>query len=231
MSVLPDSRRSAGYRRYQSSFPLTENPVSEGLRWINGDSAAGLWRPVRTTPGFAFATGVSASPPYDDPTALLAGEWGRTQSVEALIVVPGSEPAQNQEVELRTLSSVRGNKLVGYEFLYSVRASIPYLQIMRWDGDPSDIAFFVSLAFSGGNQALVTGNRIKAISYPSGLHELYVDYGTGRVLGNPSNYTLKLSGTDSTYPTGAPGMGYFQHGGSAATLSDFGLSDFLVEAW
>ena len=51
---------------YSTNFPLTEDPISEGGRWING--SVGLdWKNCRTTPGLAFGTQSGANPPpYDD---------------------------------------------------------------------------------------------------------------------------------------------------------------------
>ena len=80
MALAPALAWSQG--TYTTSFPLTENPISEGGKWIGGQSAGGnLWGNVQTTPGLAF--GVSEPTQYGDPTAILAGSWGQAQSAAA----------------------------------------------------------------------------------------------------------------------------------------------------
>src|SRR4051795_227803 len=43
-------------RSYSTSFPLAENPFSEGGNWINGRVDGLDWADVRSTPGFAYGT-------------------------------------------------------------------------------------------------------------------------------------------------------------------------------
>lgn len=207
-----------------SAFLGTENPVSgggaEGSLWINGGTTGVRWLDVRCTPGLAFASGVSPSPPYNDPSAVFAGIWGPLQTVEAVVKVPASS-AQNQEVELRLLTQITPNRIVGYEVLFSVTSN-PYVDIERWDGGTSLTDFF---SVTGGSvlapQPLATGHRVKARISAAGLIEAFCDYGAG--------YVLVASGTDTKYRSGSPGIGFFQNGGSTATLSDFGIS--AVSAW
>jgi hypothetical protein len=37
---------------YTTSFPVTENPISEGGKWISGRAVGLDWTDVRTTPWF-----------------------------------------------------------------------------------------------------------------------------------------------------------------------------------
>src|ERR1051325_3674641 len=89
---------------YSTSFPLTENPISEGGKWINGGAAGGnLWGNVQTTPGMAF--GVSEPTQFGDPTAVLTGTWAPDQSAEATIKIvtqPTGTCCHEAEVRLRT---------------------------------------------------------------------------------------------------------------------------------
>src|SRR5882757_10676564 len=75
---------------YSTTFPLTENPISERGSWVGGSSAGvtlaslwakgkfwrggHLWGNVQTSSGLAY--GVSEPTEFGDPTAILAGEWG-----------------------------------------------------------------------------------------------------------------------------------------------------------
>src|SRR5260221_2997308 len=52
---------SDGGMSYSTSFPLTENPISEGGRWVNGGLLGLDWTNVSTTPGLAIGHQVAAS--------------------------------------------------------------------------------------------------------------------------------------------------------------------------
>lgn len=206
---------------YATTFLGTENPLSESGRWIQGATTGVLWGDVRCTPGLAFGNNISPSPPYNDPTAVLAGAWGPIQTAEAVIKTPASS-AQNQEVELRLLTRITPNRIVGYEFLFSVTNNA-YREIMRWDGGITIDKFF---SVTGGpvfGAQLFTGMKIKATVTAAGLLTGYVDFLDG------NGWTQVMQGTDTTYREGSPGIGFFQHGGSSTTLPDFGLSSF--SAW
>jgi hypothetical protein len=197
---------------YSTNFPLTENPISEGGRWINGASTGLDWKNCRTMPGRAFGTQAGATPPpYDDSTCVLSGTWGREQSVEATVVV--ASPTGSQEVELRLLTTITAHRIVGYEVMFSVTNN-PYVEIMRWDGGTTLPAFH-SVQFGYGPQ-LQTGYRIKATVTAAGLFKAYVDSGSG--------YVLIIQGTDTTYTTGAPGIGFYNVG--SGSNANFGLSSF-----
>jgi hypothetical protein len=72
---------------YTTTFPQTENPISEGGNWINGLTNGIDWADVATTPGKAFGTQTVNSPNYSDSTALLTGSWGPTQTLQAVVFV------------------------------------------------------------------------------------------------------------------------------------------------
>jgi hypothetical protein len=203
---------------YHTTFPATENPLSEGGRWISG-GLSGIYGDVQTVSGQAFGTVVSPSPPYTDPTAVLAGAWGPLQTAEA-VVKCASVFAQNQEVELRLLTQITPRRIVGYEFLWSVTNN-PYREIVRWDTDASNGAFFSVTGGAVFASQIFTGMRIKATVSSAGLLTLYTDYGSG--------YVQEASGTDTNYRSGSPGLGMFQHAGSTSTLPDFGLTSY--SAW
>src|SRR5215468_11885861 len=78
-TVRTQSARSSASRiTYTTAFPLQENPISEGGRWIVGQSAGhNLWGDVQTKENFAF--GVSEPTKFGDPIAILAGKWGPDQ--------------------------------------------------------------------------------------------------------------------------------------------------------
>src|SRR5215471_7565880 len=59
---------------YSTSFPLTENPISERSKWVGGQSAGGnLWGDIQVSGGMAY--GVGEPTLFGDPTAILTGPW------------------------------------------------------------------------------------------------------------------------------------------------------------
>jgi len=80
-----------------TNFSRAENPISEGGKWLNGQTDGLDWTDVRTTPGFAFGTEIGGNRPdpqkYDDSTALLKGTWGPDQTVQA--TVHSANPTQD----------------------------------------------------------------------------------------------------------------------------------------
>ena len=211
-------RTAEAQNSYSTNFPLTENPISEGGRWINGQSVGLDWKNCRTTPGLAFGTQTGAQPPpYEDSTCVLNGTWGRAQSAEATVVAPAS-PTGSQEVEIRLLTTITAHRHTGYEILFSVTGNT-YIDIVRWDTltGPSTLDEFHYVVQGVRGPLLRTGNRIKGTVDVNGRISAYLDTGSG--------WVLMAQGTDTTYTTGAPGMGFYIRS-SGDTNASFGFSSF-----
>jgi hypothetical protein len=178
-------------RTYTTLFPLTENPISEGGSWINGQTDGIDWHDMSTTPGLAIGHQSGAS--YTDGTALLTGSWGPTQTAEA--VVHASHPQDDcyQEVELRLRSAVAPHTCTGYEISFkATKTSGAYLIIVRWNGAVGDFTYLLDV--SGAQYGVTEGDVVKATI--SG--DVITAYLNGATVG---------TATDGTYATGNPGMG------------------------
>lgn len=220
LAAVLTGRTAEAQNRYTTNFPLTENPISEGGRWINGESVGLDWKNCRTTPGLVFGTQSGAQPPpYDDSTCVLTGTWGRAQSAEATVVAPAN-PGTSMEIEIRLLTTITAHRHTGYEILFSMTSN-SYIDIVRWDTlqGPSTLDEFHYVVQGARGPQLATGNRIKATVDDNGLISAYLDTGSG--------YRLMAQGTDTTYTTGAPGLGFYIRGTNAN--SSFGVSSFT--AW
>src|SRR5262245_3845701 len=101
MPSVPTDPRAAGRtatRSYATTFDTDESPISEGGMWLNGKADAISWTDVDVAQGAAIGAyarnsvaehraeqgnleGVAteAVGDYDDPTAVLTGEWGADQ--------------------------------------------------------------------------------------------------------------------------------------------------------
>ena len=128
-------------KTYTSNFPLTENPISENSNWTNGKTIGLDWSDVRTDGTKAYGT-ESGFGGYDDSTALLTGDWGIDQAVQATVynAVPGGTGCC-QEVELRLRSTITAHSNTGYEVLFSV--SNQYIQIVKWLGAMGAMSYLI----------------------------------------------------------------------------------------
>jgi len=195
---------------YTTTFPLTENPISQSGHWINGGTVGLDWCNVDTKgnrPGLAYGT-ETGSIAYNDSTALLTGTWGPNQSVQATVYTTVTGNSNFEEVELRVRSSLSDHNCTGYEINFSVNPSNPYVQIVRWNGA---LGSFTELNGTGSYGAK-NGDVIKATVSGSTI--------TAYINGNQV-----LTATDSTYPTGSPGMGFYAQG-AGITDSQYGFTSY-----
>ena len=202
-------------RSYTTAFPLTENPISEGGNWINGQTAGLDWHDMSTTPGLAI--GHQSGSSYTDGTALLTGSWGPTQTVEAVVHAANPKDSCYQEVELRLRSTLTPHSCTGYEISFkATKTSGAYLIIVRWNGPIGDFTYLVNTA--GAQYGVTEGDVVKATI-------------VGNVITAYLNGTTVGTATDATYATGNPGMGMNLETGDAScigTNGDYGFKHFTA---
>jgi hypothetical protein len=198
-------------RTYATTFPRAENPISEGARWTNGKTAGRDWTDVRTKPGLAFGTESGASG-YDDATALLTGDWGPDQTVEATVhaVNPQRSDKVWEEVEIRLRSTLSAHRCAGYEVLFELPPH-NFCQVVRWNGKLGD---WTSLGYLG--KGVHDGDTVKATITGTVIEVFINGVSQGRV-------------TDATYATGSPGMGFYLQGASGVN-GDYGFTRFSASA-
>jgi hypothetical protein len=201
---------------YSTNFPLTENPISENGQWING--SAGIdWYDVQTVGGWASgAMPWSGYPNYTDPTAILKGNWGPDQYVQATVVQGNTWSSEGQEVELRLRTTIAPHAITGYEICFRNYPGLGYCDIVRWNGPLGD--FRIISSGNSSYQGIKSGDVISATIIGSTI-SAYV------------NGTLVNQTTDNTFVTGSPGIGFcFFNSGSgnppAADQKNFGLTAF-----
>jgi hypothetical protein len=215
-------------RKYTTSFPLTQNPISEGGHWINGGMTGLDWLPkrlkrfpwhnVRTTAGFAFGT-QSGLDVFDDSIAILTGAWGPTQTVTAKVrtthrVARGLNVLEEVETLLRF--SILPHSAKGYEIMFAVTPYHPYVAIARWNGALGDFTMLSSKDGVGVTDGdLVTGTI------------------SGSTLTAYINGVQVLTVNDKTYASGSPGIGFYYYNQSATpgyTASDYGVTSFTASS-
>jgi hypothetical protein len=209
---------------YTTKFPATENPISEGGQWINGGVSGGvnLWGNIRTNGGLAF--GASEPTQFGDPTAIMAGTWGATQTVTGVVKVNSTPNSCCHEVEVRLRSSISANNITGYEVLCPVHASPGYgIQIVRWNG-PNGQYVYIS---TGNAHQCVNGDVLMATATGSNPTTIKV-YINGNLMLTGVDHGTETgpSGAAGPWTGGSPGIGFYDNADN--NWSTFGLSSFTA---
>ncbi len=210
-----------GSRSYHTKFPLTEDPISEGGRWINGQTVGVDWTNVQTTPRLAFGTmpGDTGYPyQYADSTAVLRGRWGGDQTVQATLSVPNPSGTAGvfEEVELRVRTTIAAHDITGYEINCSVNTSDPYLQVVKWNGPLADFTYLDARGTGCAN-----ADVLKATVTGAGSATITV-YKNGRQI-------LTVVDSDNPFTSGSPGIGFFLQGATGLN-ADYGFRSFRASA-
>lgn len=197
---------------YTTTFDLTENPISEGGRWVHHDPTLTV---VKTTGGVAFGT-LSGSNNYDDSNASLPG-FGNDYSIEGTVFLKsGTLSPDNREVELLLRwtddNPVRNTaygptQAIGYEI--TVQHAGGYMVLGRFKGAELARAPNPPVPHNGDRfKATIQGQTI--IVYWNGVEQFrYTD-------NDPTNRIT----------TGNPGIGFFIRAPAANT--EFGFTALTV---
>ena len=183
---------AVGAHTYTTNFPLTENPISEGGRWINGGTVGLDWGNVRTAGGLAY--GANLPQTYADPTAILSGAWLSDQSVQGTVYWGNPTLAAGPAVELHLRMTVGAHSITGYECTFGRSSTDTYLLIVRWNGALGNFTILLN-THHASNYAVVTGDVVKATIVGSTIRV----YRNGVLMGQA---------TDNTFTGGSPGIGF-----------------------
>jgi hypothetical protein len=202
---------------YSTKFPLSENPMSDGSKWVNGGVVGLDWTNVSTTSGRAIGHEVGAN--FTDATAVLQTlSWGPDQKATAVVSTTGV-PLDScfQEVELRLRTVVSAHNITGYEVNYKFSTnSTGYMQIVRWNGA---VGNFTTLQPYYGQQFGVTnGDTVTATV-------------VGNVITAYKNGVQQGQATDNTYSGGSPGIGFNLENDVSScpgTNANYGFSAFTA---
>ncbi len=224
-------------RSYRTQFQLDEYPISEGGIWLNGRKDGIDWADVVTEHGVAHggrtkmavaerraeqgdlggptAPGEAPEGDYDDPTALLRGQWGKNQHARGVVFSRNQTEDYFQEVELRLRSSLGPHSCTGYEvFWRCLKTDDAYAEIVRWNEKIRD---FTSLARKVGPEfGVKDGDVVEATI-------------VGNVIRSYVNGVEVLSATDDHYTAGNPGIGF--NFGCGNTYVDHGFKSYEVETF
>lgn len=220
----------SGFKRsYATTFTLTENPISQAGQWISAKGITVDWADVRTTPGKVFGTQTGNgndglnSPPnkYDDSLAFLAGPWRSDYVIEATIYNDEIVGNWNSEVELLGRGAMSSHVASFYECNVRTKkesgGSVIYGEIVRLNGAIGDFTYLDHQDnIVPPTPGIVTGDRLKATFIGPAI-KLYL------------NDVLVAQASDSTFPAGLPGVGfYLNNQGSTGDPVRSGFSSYSV---
>lgn len=214
---------------YTTTFPLTENPISESSAWVNGSvfsQGAATKTDVQTGSGNAYGTMVSFDGTnFIDSIAHLA-QWSSSNH-EVTGTFANSGAVNGLEAELFLRLSITPTHVFGYELDCVYSGS--HVVLVRWDMTAASPNAFssppladsagsgVTTNFADGDQlyASVVGNIITAKYKAVG--------GSFQTL-----FTHDISGDSTSYSSGAPGIGFWNQTGSSANQPLLGWKDFTA---
>jgi len=221
-------------RSYRTRFERDENPISEDGKWLNGKKDGIDWADVITKGGEAYgsvtrmavaekraeqaglgAGGEEGAPEgdYDDPTAVLAGDWGRNQHAKARVFSRKPTNEYFQEVEIRLRSTITPHVCSGYEvFWRCLKTEEGYAEIVRWNGKVGDFTSLKKLI--GPEYGVKDGDEVEAHIVGTSIRGLI----GGKEV---------ISATDDVFKSGSPGIGFNFFVGN--TNVDHGFTYFEVD--
>lgn len=224
-------------RSYKTEFKKNESPLSEGGLWLNGRKDGIDWCDVLVKDGVAFgevsrnqvaerraeqaslgAGAVEGGAPvgdYDDPTAVLTGQWGPNQYGKVKVFSRNQTNKVFQEVQIRLRHNMKANFCNGYEVFFRVLDTDEgYAEIVRWNGP---VGGWTSLKKLIGKKYGVKDGAIIEASIVGNLI-------TGYLNGVPM-----ISVVDDNIKSGAPGIGF--NFGVGTTNADHGVRSFEVHTY
>jgi len=202
-AIVPAPARSAA--GYSTSFSSTENPISEGGKWINGKVAGLDWNNAQSVPGKAHAAAFATG--YNDPIAILSTTFAADQYAQGTVYrAPGYSPGASHEIELLLRFEIAAHNARGYEVLWAHDGGIA---IVRWNGP---LGNYTPLREGPNIGRAVDGDVLRA----------EIIGGAVRVYKNGS--LVATGPADATWSTGQPGMGFWPKPGS--TPENYGWKNF-----
>jgi hypothetical protein len=199
---------------YATTFAATvlEMPISEGGIWLNGQQTGLLWTDVFAGLGRAYGAPTNTSHgngQYDDPTAILRGNWKADQRATGKASCTNNvvDHINFPEVELRLRFTVTADMAKGYEIMWrcsdSTAASLgsSYLAVAAWLGGSGQFTGLPITLPNASTTGSLTGGGVEDGDIVSAAI-----YGT--TLSVYRNGQLQGTVSDSRFASGNPGFGF-----------------------
>jgi len=200
---------------YSTNFGLTENPISEGGKWVAGKTAGLDWNNPQTVTGEVYASvlsGASGSR-YDDSIAHLSTAFQTLNANQFAqgTVYRASGYSASHEIELLLRFSIGAHDAHGYEILWGVSG---YIAVVRWNG-------------SSGNYTAIYDPGAGSIPVPQDGDVLRAEI-SGTVVTVKRNggivARVDVSSAGNVWSSGQPGIGFWPV--DNATPKNYGWKSF-----
>lgn len=216
MSFIRPGRDAVG--SYSTTFPNTENPFSDGSKWVMGGTDGIDWQNFQTIPGLAFGVGPSAG--FDDCGGHLKSSVGVSSTKQfarsTVRRFAGYVPPSSHEIELWTFATITPNFEQLYECDFQFGSQTQFVRLkgsigtftVQGTGNWTDT---MTGTYNDPQDGDVCEFRA-SISAGSPLLQLYV------------NGSLAMSVADTSVDkitSGQPGMGFFAHSGAGLDMTKF----------
>lgn len=198
---------------YSTSFPVDENPLSQGGLWLNSDA---LLTKNKTVGGNAFGT-QDGSGAFDDSVGHMAG-FGTDYEIEGVVyLAPGTSGTMYREIELWLRTTTDGTL-----------RSTPY-------GDTHTNGYEINVGYAGdyANVGRYRGAALVTITnqFVPATGDLFRARIEGQRIRAWWNNVLIFDVTDNDaalkQTTGDPGIGFYI-GSGGATNTEFGFSAVTI---
>lgn len=205
---------------FTTSFPLTENPISQGGIWTNGLAVGLDWTDPKTTGGKAVASAVPTPTRYSDDLGHLKTSYRPFNAKQfaqgTVYLAPGyTGNGGSHEIELLLHFNISANVAQGYEILFGLAG---YYAVVRWNGPVTNY----TALYDPGAASLpvpVDGDVFRAEIDAN--NDIRVFRNGSLLASSPTNFA-----TNTTYLTGQPGMGFWPVDG--AIPENFGWKNFTA---
>jgi hypothetical protein len=222
---------------YTTTFPLTENPVSENGIYTLGGVDGLDWQNPRTTggtPGIEYASGTSPGQATDN-LVILKGRFSPTKHFVEFVIKKqaGYTPLNTHEIEGLVGFDITGHNARGYEWDFGFGQNV---QVIRWNGAIDD---YTVLGDPNGNLANGKGwtDTPTGTGIPGGLNDgdrvrITFDSTSGSpVMTCHVNGVLVYTVSDTSankWTNGAPGNGYFARPDASLVLTNYCIRERKV---
>jgi hypothetical protein len=223
---------STGGAPFSTTFPATEDPISQGGNlWVLGGSDGLSWQNVRTnggSPGIAYGVGPSAG--FDDCLAFFQRANFSALYHYAYVIFKmqgGYTPPSSHEVGIYVGGTISANSAKGYEFGWQFQSSGP--GPTRWNGALGDFTGNGTGnwtdGFTGSTFTLADGDRVDVLyDARSGTPTMSLWKNNAARTGSPN---FQVSDTSvSKVVGGSPGMGFFARSGSGLDMTAYCVKEF-----
>jgi hypothetical protein len=149
---------------------------------------------------------------YNDSIGLMTGTWSADQTVTVTLYKATNKNTCCAEGEIWIRGSMGGGKMTGYEMSFSILSNPDYYHMAPWLGADFAAGTFTRSALG---RTLQDGDVIKVTAVGK-LFTLYV------------NDIQIAQGTDNTYASGNPGIGFYHSSAFNGLDHEWGFKSFAA---